>query len=110
MTDSDVGWYDWATDSKIIVRKPYATDLASVPFFLRPIVSMYGNWNRAAIIHDFLYEKKGVLHCGKKLTRKQADRVFLDIAIYDGTNAFVAFVGYYGIRINPANWPIFKKW
>jgi hypothetical protein len=53
---------------------------------------------------------RGVLPCGKILTRKQCDRIFLDISIVDGTNPFVAFVGYYGIRANPANWPWFKKW
>jgi hypothetical protein len=109
-TDGEVCWYDRAAARVIRVPAGYATDLASVPFFLRPFVSMYGNWNRAAIVHDYLYEHKGVLPCGRKLSRKHADRIFLDIAVVDGTTAFVAMVGYYGIRVNPANWRVFKSW
>jgi hypothetical protein len=109
-TDSDTVWYDRKAGVTLVVPGGLATDLASVPFFLVPIASMYGNWNRAAIVHDWLYLNRGVLPCGKILTRKQCDRIFLDIAIVDGTNPFVAFVGYYGIRVNPANWPWFKKW
>jgi hypothetical protein len=109
-TDSDVVWFARAAGVNIVVEAGFSTDLASVPFFLVPFVSMYGNWNRAAIVHDYLYLRRGVLPCGKILTRKQCDRIFLDIAIADGTNPFVATVGYYGIRVNPANWPLFKRW
>jgi hypothetical protein len=108
--DGPVGWYDRETNTVIRVEPGKPTDLASVPFWLRWLVAVYGNWNRGAIIHDDLYRRRGVLACGKILTRKQCDRIFLDIAIVDGTNAFVAFVGYYGIRVNPVNWPWFKKW
>jgi hypothetical protein len=109
-TDSDVVWFAREANVTIVVNAGFETDLASVPFFLVPFVSMYGNWNRAAIVHDYLYFHRGVLPCGKILTRKQCDRIFLDIAIVDGTNPFVAMMGYYGIRTNPANWPIFKRW
>jgi hypothetical protein len=110
LTDHIVEWWDRATGVRIAVPARFPTDLASVPFFLVPIVSMYGCWNRAAIVHDYLYSRRGVLPCGRTLTRKQADRIFLNIAVADGTVPFVALVGYYGIRINPANWPIFKPW
>jgi hypothetical protein len=109
-TDSAVTWWDRATATAIKVPAGFPTDLASVPFWLRWLVSQAGNWNRAAIIHDYLYANRGVTVCGKILTRKQADRIFLDVAIVDGTTAFVALVGYYGVRVNPANWPIFKAW
>jgi len=109
-TDSNTLWYDRKSGVTIIVPDGFSTDLASVPFYLQPLVAMHGNWNRAAIVHDYLYWLRGVLPCGKILTRKQCDRIFLDISIVDGTNPFVAFVGYYGIRANPANWPWFKKW
>jgi len=109
-TDHAVVWLDRESGEKVTVPAHFETDLASVPFWIRPIVSQSGNWNRAAILHDYLYERKGVVCSGRKLTRKQSDRIFLNVAILDGTNPFVAFVGYYGIRINPANlWP-FKKW
>jgi hypothetical protein len=110
ITDTDVCWYDREAGVTLVVRRGFRTDLASVPFYLQPLVAMFGNWNRAAIVHDLLYSLRGILPCGRILTRKQADRIFLNIAIVDGTKPFVAFVGYYGIRINPANWPIFKKW
>jgi hypothetical protein len=110
LTDTDVCWYDRRAGVTLVVPSGFATDLASVPFYLQPLVAMHGNWNRAAILHDWLYSLRGVLPCGKTLTRKQADRIFLDAAIVDGTSPFVAMCGYYGIRANPANWPIFKKW
>jgi hypothetical protein len=109
-TDSDVVWFSREAGVNIVVEAGFSTDLASVPFFLVPLVAVYGNWNRAAIVHDYLYFHRGVLPCGKILTRKQCDRIFLDIAIVDGTVPFVAMMGYYGIRVNPANWPIFKRW
>jgi hypothetical protein len=111
ITDTPVSWYDRPTRQTISVPAGFVTDLASVPCWLHPIVAPAGNWNRASVVHDWLYAHKGVITgSGKKLTRKQCDRIFLDIAIVDGTNPFVAFVGYYGIRANPFNWPLFKKW
>jgi hypothetical protein len=110
LTDTAVCWFDRHAGVTLVVSAGFPTDLASVPFYLQPLVAMHGNWNRAAIVHDWLYSLRGVLPCGKILTRKQCDRIFLDISIVDGTNPFVAFVGHYGIRANPANWPWFKKW
>jgi hypothetical protein len=110
ITDSDVCWYDRKAGVTLVTRAGFATDLASVPCIFRFMVSTYGCWNRAAITHDDLYARRGVLDCGRILTRKQCDRIFLDMCIIDGVPPWLAFVAYYGIRINPANWPIFKKW
>lgn len=109
-TAETVVWVDTNTGCKIVVPAGFKTDLASVPKILHPIVSPGGNWNRASIIHDYLYSVKGLLPSGEKLTRKQCDRIFLEVSILDGTNPFIATVGYYGIRLNPMNWPLFKKW
>ena len=94
----------------IRVQACYITDLASVPFFARPIIATYGSYNRAAIIHDFLYEYKGVLVGGRKLTRKESDRVFFDVMVIDGVPVWQAVIMWLAVRINPLNfWP-FKKW
>ena len=110
LTATDVQWFDKHSAVTILVPAGFRTDLASVPKVLHPIVSPAGCWNKASIVHDFLYYMRGRLPGGKKLTRKECDRIFLDIAIIDGTNPFVATIGYYGIRANPWNWPLFKIW
>jgi hypothetical protein len=110
ITDSDVIWYDRHSGKYILVAKGYKTDLASVPFFVRPIIATYGSWNRAAIVHDSLYENKGVLPCGKVLSRKECDRIFFDISVADGTEIWQAVVMHRAVRINPLNYPIFKQW
>lgn len=109
-TAETVVWFDTNTGCEIVVPEGFKTDLASVPRILHPIVSPGGAWNRAAIIHDYLYSVKGLLPSGKKLTRKQCDRIFLEISILDGANPFITVVGYYGIRFNPKNWSPFRKW
>jgi len=94
----------------IVVPEGYATDLASVPSVFHPIVSVFGNYNRASICHDFLYQNHGVLVDGQKLTRAQCDRIFFDLMVADGVAVWQAVVMWGAVRINPFNFPPFKKW
>lgn len=71
------GWF-------ITVPANFITDFASVP---GPIIKIWppdGDWKKAALIHDWLYEL-GVIGCedigDRFLVRKFADDVFLDAMI-----------------------------
>jgi len=94
----------------IVVPEGYATDLASVPAIFQPIVAVYGAYNRASCVHDFLYQNHGVLVEGKKLTREQCDRIFFDLMVSDGVSVWQAVVMWGAVRANPFNFPPFKKW
>jgi hypothetical protein len=43
----------------IIVPKGFTTDFASIPRVFRNILSPYGEYGKAAVIHDFLYQNQG---------------------------------------------------
>lgn len=57
----------------ISVPRGFATDFASVPFWLDGIVPSFGPWAKAAIIHDYLYAGHGAK---RGLTRAWCDNVF----------------------------------
>jgi hypothetical protein len=101
--------YRWR-GREIIVPRGYKTDLASVPFFVRPIINSYGNFNFAALCHDAVYEHKGVMPNGATFTRADADRMFFDRMVLDGTPIRTATVMWLAVRIYPLNYPLFKKW
>lgn len=65
-----------SAESETIVEVPagFQTDLASVPWFGRWLVSSWKGTARAAVVHDFLYSVVGRRLHG--FTRAQADAVF----------------------------------
>lgn len=110
-TDSDVYWHDRKSDCCIVIPAGYDTDLASVPAVLRPICATYGAYNRASIVHDWLYEVRGLISVsGPKFTRWQCDRIFFDIMVTDGVPAWQAVAMYWAVKYNPLNFYPFKKW
>ena len=44
---------------KVTVPSGFVTDLASIPMVLWSIFPPYGPWNKAAVLHDFLYSVPG---------------------------------------------------
>jgi hypothetical protein len=56
----------------VTVPKGFVTNYASVPCLLRGIFPPQGKWNRAAILHDYLYQ-----NCGNA-TRFYADATFFE--------------------------------
>lgn len=58
---------------QIIVPEGFVTDFASTPKLLFPIFPPIGIYNKAAMVHDFLYSDK----CPEAIERKQADEFFL---------------------------------
>lgn len=78
---------------KISVPIGFKTDFASVPRLFRGVISTTGQFNGAAVVHDFCCESKIV-------SRKRADRIFLEAmkaldvswlkrrAMYSGVRAY----------------------
>ena len=66
-------------DYRIHVHVGFKTDLASKP----PPLNTSGKWNKAAVVHDFLYNGGEMYHMTLKVmlapTREQADQIFCDI-------------------------------
>ncbi len=85
----------------IKVKAGFATDFASIPKIIFWLFPWSAKFNKAAILHDWLYKVKVIM--GKPITRKDADDVFLEAMLIDFRNhksgEFVAFVEYRGVRL-----------
>lgn len=66
----------------IVVPEGYITDFASSPPLIWSIIPSIGKYNRAALVHDFLYENRimGFEKIEPKEARLIADKAFLEIA------------------------------
>lgn len=73
------------------VPKDFVTDFASIPKFLWSLYPPHGQYTRAAIIHDYLYQDRLV-------ARKIADQVFKEQMKIDGVNWFTRNVFYIAVR------------
>lgn len=87
--------------STILIPAGYVTDFASVPMLLWSFLPPIGKYNRAALVHDYLYDsqyKKKEL--GEKGARKFADKQFLFLANKINPNdAFRHYIMYLTVRI-----------
>lgn len=73
----------------------FVTDFASVPFVFWAILPRWGRYGKAAILHDWLYH----YHIR---TRKEADCIFYEAMLVNGTKKWKAKVMYWAVRI--AGW------
>ena len=90
--------YRSALLGKIVVPAGFITDLASVPWFARWYVSRDGNHTRAAVIHDYLYARSSEASF-PDISRRTADRVFLEALRVCGLRPTLARVLYSAVRI-----------
>ncbi len=68
---------------RIVVPAGAETDLASIPAFARSIVSSLGKYNKAAVVHDWLYRTEGM---GGRFTQLQADEIMSEAMIRLGVS------------------------
>ncbi len=68
------------------------TDGTSVPRVFRPFVSVWGNNSEAAVMHDYLYQKKSV-------PRIIADSLFMVALFTSGVNRFLVYVMFFAVRV-----------
>ena len=73
-----VEYYVGSPTSDVVITVPAneRTDLASVPRYLRWLLSTWQGTARAAIVHDYLYRTGGE---DGRFTKKQADRILAEV-------------------------------
>lgn len=89
--------YDFGTSgegwgARVDVPAGFTTDFASTPRLLHAVFPPRGPWNRAAIVHDYLYRETG---CSRFL----ADAIFRDAMASLGVPAWRRVLMYYAVRL-----------
>ena len=79
-----------ADKTEPIIRVPagFVTDFASIPRAFWTILPPTGKYGKAAVVHDFLYVKGGILP-PDRFTKNDADRIFYEAMGVLGVNQFV---------------------
>ena len=85
------------TVSGIQIPIGYETDFASVPRVFWSIIPPIGKHSIAALIHDYMYDNR----IG---SRREADRLFLEIMLEHKVKKLLAYTMYAGVRIGALNW------
>lgn len=81
-----------------IVPKKFISDLASVPWLFRRVFPRFGPWNKAAVLHDWIYASArwGIL----ALERKDCDEIFLRaIKASHNCSGFKAGTMFLGVKL-----------
>lgn len=113
ITHLDADWKRWrleqplvyeigSLDSGKVVTAPagMVSDGASVPRFLWAILPAWGRYSRAAVIHDHLCDRiaNGDPH-EFAITRKRADRIFLEAMKVCGVKRPIRWAMYFAVRL-----------
>lgn len=89
----------WVSGTSVIrVPKGFATDLASIPRPFRLFITVNGKHRESAVLHDWLYNKKGKLPF-ETYSRAEADRLFLSAMKSQGVNWLTRSAMYAGVRL-----------
>lgn len=87
--------YIYQTKEYLIkVPKGFITDYASIPKLLRIIILPYGKHSGASVIHDWLYSSD----CNLDISRKKADKIFLEILKEEKINFILRLLMYFAVR------------
>lgn len=87
--------YPW----RIEVQRLFATDLASVPHWVRPVIRR-GGTHKAAVVHDWLITRNPD-HNAKGLddvTRRDADKIFREALRVLSVPSWKTTIMYHGVR------------
>ena len=86
----------------VLVEEGFRTDLASIPRLLWFIFPPFGDYLRAAIVHDWLI--------AEEVDRKVADDVFFRIMLEDGVSSLQAFTFWFVVRFNSIFLRRLRQW
>ena len=97
----DFEWYG------IVVPKDFQTDFGSIPPFARPFINPVGQLRPGYLVHDWLYNIRGVLKepvkrngaVLKTFTRKQCDQELRVIAVTIDYNRLKTDLVYRAVRV-----------
>jgi len=85
----------------IKVPRDFETDFASIPKFIFWLFPWWAKFNKASVLHDWLYKAKIVM--GNKVTREQTDDIFYEAMLIDyrhhKSGKFIAFIEYRAVRL-----------
>lgn len=85
----------------ISISAGFLSDFASVPRIVWWLLPWWAKFNKASILHDWLYKVKKIM--GKPITRKEADTLWLGAMFIEfrhhKSGKFVAYLEYYSVRI-----------
>lgn len=93
--------FDSAILGTIIVPVGFVTDLASIPQPLWSILPPIGSYDRAAVVHDYLYTRNGC-------TRGEADNVLKEGMKVDEVQGLKLRMIYAGVRMG--GWKIWNRY
>lgn len=79
----------------VIVPENFITDFASTPKILYPLLPPVGIYNKATIVHDFLYSKQSKF----QFTRKVCDKVFLQALEVLSVPKWKRLLMFWGVRL-----------
>ncbi len=85
----------------ISIPTGFETDFASIPRFARILIPKLGRYNKAAVIHDWMYQS------GKGYRRKFVDQFFLEAMSDLGVAKWKRYVMYWAVRLG--GWMAWKK-
>ncbi len=97
-------WGKLDTGPRIRIPAGFITDFASSPRLFWPIVSPWGKWGKAAIVHDWLYQNRGLLYGHPEpgavtvYRRDTADLIFLEAMKVLGVAPWRRTLMYLGVR------------
>lgn len=79
----------------VVVPEGFITDFASTPRWIYPLLPPVGIYNKAVILHDYLYD----VSCTLDLTRAQADKFLLQALEVLGVSRLKRSLLYLGVRV-----------
>lgn len=80
----------------IVIPTGFETDFASIPKVFHSFINPAGKVRAAALVHDYLYSKRGVLP-HKTYTRKECDEIFLELMQVVGVAYWKSLTMYYAV-------------
>lgn len=92
---------------EIRVRAGFVTDFASIPWLARVLLPKLGRYNKAAVIHDAIYEARVYTLLPYRFTRKEADVIFRDAMKELGVKPWQYNIMYWAVRIG--GWMAWRK-
>lgn len=78
----------------ITAKKGLITDFASTPRFLWPVFPPFGRYNKAAALHDYIYNKPSL-----NISRQQADKIFLEAMAASAVPFLTRQIMYLAVRL-----------
>ena len=95
-------FYLGSENSRRFIKVPrnFITDFASVPRFFW-FLPDWATYSKSPVLHDWLYKSKQIM--GKPITRKKADRIFLEAMLVDWrhhkSRYLVAHMEYWAVKL-----------